>query len=55
MSKTAELRAKANAATLDRLNAADPVLVDIKPAGEVVPGMTPDTILTSGRPMPWRD
>ncbi|MGE3967309.1 MAG: DUF1116 domain-containing protein [Dongiaceae bacterium] len=55
MSKTAELRAKANAATLDRLNAADPVLVDIKPAGEVVPGMTPDMILTSGRPMPWRD
>jgi hypothetical protein len=46
-------RAKANRAALDRLNKADPVLVDVKPAREVVPGMTADTILTSGRPLPW--
>jgi hypothetical protein len=32
---------------------AEPVLVDVRPAGEVVPGMTRDTILTSGAPIPW--
>jgi hypothetical protein len=32
---------------------ADPVLVDLRPAIDVVPGMTPETILTSGAPMPW--
>jgi Protein of unknown function (DUF1116) len=55
MSKATKLRQEANQATLERLNRSDPVLVDIRPAGEVVPGMTPDTVLTSGRPMPWGD
>jgi hypothetical protein len=32
---------------------ADPVLVDIRRALDALPGMTPDTILTSGPPMPW--
>jgi hypothetical protein len=44
-------RGKANATTLERLCCADPVLVDVRPAIEVVPGMTPTTVLTSGPPM----
>ena len=43
----------ANATAFARLTGADPVLVDVRPAGEVVPGMTPETILTSGAPLPW--
>ena len=43
----------ANALALHRLTTADPVLVDVQPAGDVVPGMTPNTILTSGAPLPW--
>jgi len=35
--------------------ASDPVLVDVRPAGEVVPGMTPHTVLTSGAPLAWDD
>jgi hypothetical protein len=34
---------------------ADPVLVDVRPAIEVVPDMTPETILTSGAPLPWEE
>lgn len=44
---------EANREALDRLCSADPVLVDVRPALDVVPGMTKDTILTSGAPMPW--
>jgi hypothetical protein len=33
--------------------AADPVLVDVRSAREVVPDMTASTVLTSGAPMPW--
>jgi Protein of unknown function (DUF1116) len=43
----------ANREAVQRLIEADPVLVDIAPALEVVPGMTAETILTSGAPMPW--
>src|SRR5919108_4780155 len=43
----------ANAEAFTRLTTADPVLVGVRPAGEVVPGMTPQTILTSGAPLPW--
>jgi hypothetical protein len=46
-------RAAANRLAVERMTTADPVLVDIRPALEVVPGMTPETILTSGAPMPW--
>jgi hypothetical protein len=49
------LRERANAATLERLWAAEPVLVDVRPMLEVVPGMTPETVLTSGTPLPWED
>ena len=46
-------RDAANARAAERVCAAEPVLVDLRPAGEVVPGMTRETILTSGAPMAW--
>jgi hypothetical protein len=46
-------RQEANEEAARRLCESDPVLVDVRPAGEVVPGMTPETILTSGAPLPW--
>ncbi len=55
MSAAEALRREANQETLARLNAADPVLVDVRPAIEAVPGMTPNTVLTSGRPMAWAE
>ena len=41
----------ANAEALRLFVESDPVLVDIRPAIEVVPGMTASTILTSGPPL----
>jgi hypothetical protein len=55
MDTYAERTAAANAAAFERMTGADPVLVDVRPAGEVVPGMTPTTILTSGAPLPWAE
>jgi Protein of unknown function (DUF1116) len=46
---------RANAAALERLWAADPVLVDVRPAIDVVPGMSRETILTSGASLDWAD
>ena len=48
-------RHAANREAFDRLCAADPILIDVQPAIDVVPGMTRETILTSGPPMPWAD
>jgi hypothetical protein len=48
-------RERANAEALERLWAAEPVLVDVRPAREVVPGMTDETVLTSGAPLAWDD
>ena len=48
-------RDTANAEAFRRLTTADPVLLDVRPAGEVVPGFTRNTILTSGPTMPWAD
>ena len=48
-------RDTANGESFRRLCEADPVLVDVLPAIDVVPGMTRETILTSGPPMPWKD
>ncbi len=45
----------ANQAAYEQLTQAEPVLVDIKPAIEVVPRMTRQTVLTSGPPMPWTE
>jgi hypothetical protein len=46
-------RQAANAEAVARMTGAEPVLVDVQAAGDVVPGMAPNVILTSGPPMPW--
>ena len=46
-------RTAANAEAFERLTKGDPVLVDVAPAIDVVPGMTENTVLTSGPPLPW--
>lgn len=43
----------ANAEAGKRLTAAEPVLVDIAPAGEVIPGMQDKMITHSGPPVTW--
>ena len=43
----------ANREALRRVLDAHPVLVDVRPALEVVPGMTPTTVLHAGPPLPW--
>ena len=35
------------------MTGAEPVLIDVQPAGDAIPGMAPNMILTSGPPMPW--
>jgi hypothetical protein len=53
LSREAEAtRAEANQEALTRLCESQPVLVDVARALDVVPGMTPTTILTSGPPLP---
>ena len=51
--KLARIREQANLEAFARLSGADPVLVDVRPAGEVIPGFGGDTILTSGAPLEW--
>lgn len=53
LTEPVSLRDRANAETLERLWAAEPVLVDVRPALDVVPEMTLATVLTSGAPLPW--
>ena len=48
-----DVRERANVEVLERLWASEPVLVDVRPALDVVPGMTPETVLTSGAPLAW--
>jgi len=43
----------ANAAAVERILAADPVLVDVRPAAEVVPGLEERMILHAGPPIGW--
>jgi len=50
---SAEPRSVPNRETTDRMRQAEPVLIDVLPAIDAVPGMTPNTILTSGAPLPW--
>jgi hypothetical protein len=45
------MRHQANKTVVERFCAADPVLVDVRPAIEVVPGMAANMILTSGAPL----
>ena len=44
---------RANDESFAKLDAADPWVVDVKPAIEVIPGYHPRLVLTSGAPMPW--
>ena len=46
-------RADANAEAVRRLCSSNPVLIDVQPAIDVVPGMTRTIILTSGPAMSW--
>ena len=55
MQYVADRRAEANMLALERLTGSDPVVVDLRPASEIVPGFTPQTILTSGPPMSWSE
>jgi hypothetical protein len=55
MQFAADRRVEANKLAFERLTKSDPVLVDVRPAGEFIPGFTRQTILTSGPPMPWFD
>ena len=48
-------RMTANAETFRRFCASEPVLEDVRPALEAMPGMTRETILTSGPPLAWRE
>ena len=48
-----ERRDEANRLAFERMSAADPVLVDVRRALDVVPGMKPNMVLTSGAPLPW--
>jgi len=46
-------RESANAEAVRRMTEARPVLVDVRPAADAIPGMAPNVILTSGPPMDW--
>lgn len=46
---------EANARAVELLFSSDPVLIDVRPAIEVLPGLTGDTVLTSGPPMLWEE
>ena len=48
-------RAEANKLAFAQMTAADPVLLDVRPAIEVVPRMQHNMILTSGPPLAWSD
>jgi hypothetical protein len=55
MQRALSKRLEANQLAFERLTEADPVLIDIRRAGEVVPGFSANMILTSGAPTPWPD
>ncbi|MCZ6719940.1 MAG: DUF1116 domain-containing protein [Proteobacteria bacterium] len=55
MSQTSERREKANAEAFKRLCESEPVLEDVRPGIEVLPGMTPEMILTSGPPLAFEE
>jgi hypothetical protein len=51
--EAAQRRRAANAAAVERLVGGRPMLVDVRPALDVVPGMRPDLILHAGPPLAW--
>lgn len=46
-------RDEANRLAFERFAGADPVLLDVQRAGDVLPGMKPNMVLTCGAPLPW--
>jgi len=46
-------RREANERSADALRRADPVLVGVESAGDALPGMTQETVLTAGPPLDW--
>ena len=48
-----EIIEKANREALQRIFDADPVLVDVRPAGEVIPELGDRTLLHAGPPIGW--
>lgn len=53
---TTDIKQRIEAANLEavkRMNAGDPVLVDVAPAGQVIPGLEDKMILHSGPPISW--
>lgn len=50
---TADVEA-ANTTAFTRLDDADPWVIDVAPAREVLPGFRDNLVLTSGAPMPWQ-
>lgn len=55
MEAAAKARDTANADSFSRLCGTEPVLEDVVPARDAVPGMKANMILTSGPAMPWSD
>lgn len=47
------MKDQANRLAFERMASTEPVLVDVRPAIEVMAGMTPSTVLTSGAPREW--
>lgn len=45
----------ANAEAFERLDSADPWVVDVAPARDVIPNYADNLVLTSGAPMAWED
>lgn len=45
----------ANKEAVRRIDSAEPILIDVKPAIEAIPSMTKRTILHAGPPIEWRD
>ena len=44
---------EANTVAVDRILSVEPVLIDVDTALNVIPGMTPDTVLHAGPPIEW--
>lgn len=53
MSKLGQRIDRANVVAAERLMDSQPVLVDVSPAAEAIPGMTAKTILHAGPPIAW--
>jgi len=51
MSKLGQRIDQANVVAAERLMDSQPVLIDVSPAAEAIPGMTPKSILHAGPPL----